>query len=99
MKIPIENIYITQKSLKRKHQIEGMIQSLKDGNFLPPIVLIENENGEIQVQDGHHRLMARYLFGQKFLEPQDYIFVRKEFFKPVKGKICHFGRTLRELLG
>lgn len=90
--------------LRRKDQIAGMIRTLNDGGLLPPIVIIQNEKDEFQVEDGHHRLMAHWLSGKDHLEKEDYMLIQKDQWKPKLGKIgilltqCQmFTSSLRQL--
>lgn len=80
----IEKIWMSQKNLKRAGQIPEMMAKLDE---LPPIDLIESEDGEIQVDDGHHRLMAYFLSGQKTLNNSQYILVQKPQWRARIGKI------------
>lgn len=82
--IEIEKIWICQKSLKRSGQISKMMSELRG---LPPIELAELENGEIQVEDGHHRLMAYYLSGQTELTSDQYNLTQKTNWRARIGKI------------
>ena len=82
--IEIKNIWISQKNLKRAGQIPKMMSELES---LPPIELSETEDGGIQVDDGHHRLMACYLSGQKVLENWQYTLTQKAQWRARIGKI------------
>jgi hypothetical protein len=64
-----------------------MVKALLDSDVLPPIVLCQCEDGEIQVEDGHHRLVAHFLSGKEELEPQDYLLLQKDQWHPRCGKI------------
>lgn len=82
----IDRIWISQRNLKRAGQIPAMIETLKTG-YLPPITLSEGEDGEVQLDDGHHRLTAIYLSGRTHLEAEEYILIQREPNRPRKGKI------------
>ena len=73
--------------LRRKQQIEKMIQTLTDGGWLPPIIISQNETKEFQLEDGHHRLCAYWLAGRTSLEKGEFILVQKDQWKPKVGKI------------
>ena len=83
----ITKIWVSQLILRRFKQIPSMIESLKDGKFLPQITLIRCEDGEIQVEDGHHRLMSVWLSGKTDLESHQYVLIEKDQWKPRRGKI------------
>lgn len=81
----IERIWVSQRNLRRAGQIPAMIETLKNG-WLPPITLIEGEDGEIQLEDGHHRLTAIYLSGRTHLEKWEYVLVQKDQWRPRCGR-------------
>ena len=90
----IDQIWVSQRSLKRAGQIPAMIETLKNG-WLPPITLIEGTDGEIQVEDGHHRLVAIYLSGRTHLEKEEYILVQKDQWRPRCEKFTEAIRSWR----
>lgn len=67
MGLDIESIFMSQKNLRRNHQIESMMKTLAEGGTLPKIHLIYCEDQCIQVEDGHHRLFAIWSFGRTTL--------------------------------
>lgn len=70
----IADLWVTQYNLHRADQIPSMVKVLLSGEKLPPILLQEcEEDGEIEVVNGHHRLMAYWLSGRKKLEDGEYI--------------------------
>lgn len=83
----IMNIWISQRNLKRAEQIPAMILDLKNGKRLPPVLLIRTENNLIQLEDGHHRLLAYWLAGRETLNFDEYFLVEKDQWKPIIGKI------------
>jgi len=83
----IMNIWISQRNLKRAEQIPAMILDLKNGKRLPPVLLIRTENNLIQLEDGHHRLLAYWLAGRETLNFDEYFLVEKDQWKPITGKI------------
>ena len=83
----IIDIWISQRNLKRAEQIPAMIKDLKIGKRLPPVLLIRTEDNLIQLEDGHHRLLAYWLAGREFLNYDEYLLVEKDQWKPIKGKI------------
>ena len=82
--IEIESIWISQRNLNR---IELISQMILDAEELPPIRLSQMPNGDIQVEDGHHRLLAIYLSGEKFLKEHQYVLVPKDSWCARIGKI------------
>lgn len=83
----IAKIWISQRNLQRKEQIQGMVDSLAAGEYLPPIILARCEDGEIQVEDGHHRLAAYWLMGRTHLQKHEYVLLEKDQWKPRRGRI------------
>jgi hypothetical protein len=83
----IHALWMSQRKLRRVGQIPGMIESLEQGDVLPPIVLSRCEDEEIQVEDGHHRLTAIWLSGRKTLLKHEYVLVNKDQWKPRTGRI------------
>lgn len=92
----ITKIWMSQKSLRRADQISAMVQTLNDGGLLPPIILARCDDGEIQVDDGHHRLTALWLSGKMVLEDHDYILIEKEQWKPRFGTISDLLQILNK---
>ena len=83
----ITDLLLSQRNLKRKDQIQSMVDYLNNGGILNPITLFRTESGEIQVDDGHHRLMALWLSGRTNLFADEYFLVEKDQYKPSTGKI------------
>ena len=77
-------IWVSQKTLNRAGQIPVMMAELEK---LPPIELIETEDGEIQVEDEHHRLMSIHLSGKTTLEDWQYNLTQKTQWRARIGKI------------
>lgn len=87
LNIDIAKIWMSQRLLKRPEQIVGMIKAIDDGSLLPAITLNLTEDGEIQVEDGHHRLVAIWLSGRKRLKEHEYILLEKDQWRPRFGRI------------
>ncbi len=83
----IARIWMSQKNLRRIEQIPAMVETLKHGEILPKIILNQCEDGEIQIQDGHHRLVAIWLSGKTKLEKHEYLLVQKDQWRIRCGKI------------
>jgi len=87
MSINIEKIWMSQRNLRRKNQIASIIESIKQEIVLPPIVLSYCEDGEFQLEDGHHRLTAMWLYGKKTLEKGEYNVLNRDQWRTRCGKI------------
>jgi hypothetical protein len=83
----ITRIWVSQRNLRRAGQIPAMIETLAAGETLPRITLIRCEDGEVQVQDGHHRLAAIWLSGRTRLERHEYILLEQDQFRVRCGKL------------
>jgi len=83
----ITKIWLSQRNLRRAGQIPAMIETLCEGGVLPPITLARCEDGEIQVEDGHHRLTAIWLSGRTALNYDEYFVIEKEQWKPRVGRL------------
>ena len=70
--IEIEGIWVSQPHLFRRQQIPGMIEAISRGQSLPEIALVRCLDGEFQMRDGHHRLLAYWLSGRRTLEGHQY---------------------------
>jgi len=98
MLIPIHEIYVSQRKLRCVSQISDMILELNTGGFLPPIILNLLEDYSIQVQDGHHRLIAMYISGRKELQPYEYILVEKDQWRPAFGRTPDLLNSIKNFL-
>ncbi len=83
----IQQIWMSQRGLRRFFQVEKMVDDLLNGSSLPQITLHRYDNGEIQIKDGHHRLTAIWLSGRKHLEKHEYVLVEADQYRPKFGKI------------
>jgi hypothetical protein len=87
----LTDIKVTQRNINRPEQIPHLINTIKAGCFeIPPIELSILEDGQIQVEDGHHRLVAYYLAGRKHLKDYEYNLL------PLETKWHQFG-TVKDL--
>ena len=69
----LATLYVSQRGLRRLEQIPALVEAIRNGDPIPPIRLSEDDDGSIQVEDGHHRITAYWLAGKHRLESQDYI--------------------------
>lgn len=77
----IYQIWMSQRKLKRSEQLPGLIKAIKAGLPIPKIILDRAEDGEIQVQDGHHRLAAYALSGRTTLDRSEYLLLEHPQFR------------------
>jgi hypothetical protein len=69
----IATLFVSQRGLKRQEQLPARVEAILQGVLLEPIRLSEAEDGSVQIDDGHHRVVAYWLCGQTRLEPHQYI--------------------------
>jgi hypothetical protein len=93
----ITKIWLSQRNLRRAGQIPSMIETLCEGGVLPPITLARCEDGEVQLEDGHHRLAAIWLSGKTDLDSHDYVMLEKDQWKPRFGRITDLIQKLERL--
>jgi len=77
----VENCFVSQHGLRNVGQLEDMVKFIKrDGRFNkeglspsgPLIQITRFEDGQLYIQDGHHRLCAIILAGRPFLFGDEY---------------------------
>lgn len=83
----ISEIRMSQRRLRSVEQLTGMIRTLRDGGSLPRILLFRDEEGFVQVGDGHHRLSAIWLSGRTTLREDEFLLVESETFSPRFGQV------------
>lgn len=70
--VVLANIHLSQKNRKRLARDRGQIEELRKayecGVSLPPITLIERDDGGFDIDDGRHRFLAAELAGLTVIE-------------------------------
>ena len=69
----ISNLFVSQRNLRRAWQLPALVESILDGDLLTPIRLSEADDETVQVEDGHHRLVAYWLAGRRRLKSHEYV--------------------------
>ncbi|REJ94652.1 MAG: hypothetical protein DWQ34_07800 [Planctomycetota bacterium] len=83
----ISEIWVSQRKLRCAEQIGEMITSLTFGATLPPVVLTRDEIGSIQLDDGHHRVVAIWLSGRRYLKSTEFVIVESDRWRPRFGHV------------
>jgi hypothetical protein len=60
----------------------------------PLIELHENEDGQIVINNGHHRVTAVWLAGRKVLHSDEYVLFYKDAYRPRCGQVQTFFERL-----
>ena len=70
----IEDLWFTQRSLKRVEQIPRMIACLQSSepDGLPPVELHRCDDGQVVIHNGHHRVTAIWLSGRRYLRRDEF---------------------------
>lgn len=71
-------LLITHWNLRNPAQLSAMVQSIRNGEFLPPVEIIELPDGTRMIRDGHHRCLAYRLSGRTELYYGEYIILAVE---------------------
>ena len=84
----ITELFVSQRKLRHPGQIPALVQAIRDGDYIPPIRLAEDEDGLIQVDDGHHRIVAYWLSGRTKLERYEYTLILTDRQRPRFGRVA-----------
>lgn len=76
--LPFEKLWTSQRTLRRAAQIPALMQLIEDGESLPPIEIVEDADGQLIVTNGHHRLTAYWLAGNRHLSPEHYVMLYQD---------------------
>lgn len=78
----IEECFITQQGLRNVSQLKSMVEFVKGGGHFnkdglkapgPLIHIVRFEDGQLYIQDGHHRMCAMVLADRPFLWGDEYV--------------------------
>ncbi|HZR40685.1 MAG TPA: hypothetical protein VFB12_11245 [Ktedonobacteraceae bacterium] len=89
----IHRLWFCQARLKRLQQMPELIAHARNGglfNLDPLIELHQNEDEEIVINNGHHRVTAAWLAGRKILYREEFIILYKDAYRPRFGTIDVF---------
>lgn len=81
----IENIWFTQKKLNRYHIIPQIIESINNKEYIDRVLLQQDDQNELMVVNGHHRITAYWLSGRRILTRDEFVLIygcsKNRFFK------------------
>jgi len=89
----INRLWYSQARLRRLQQMPDLIAHARNGglfNLDPLIELHQNEDEEIVIINGHHRVTAAWLAGRKILYREEFIILYKDAYRPRFGTIHVF---------
>lgn len=83
----LSKLFVSQRKLRAPEAIPALIAAVLHDEPLPPIVLSEDEDGSVQIEDGHHRATAFWLSGRTRLGPHEYLLFPRMRHRPRFGHI------------
>ena len=89
----IDRLWFSQARLKRLQQMPDLIAYARNGGLFnrnPLIELHQNEDEEIVINNGHHRVTAAWLAGRTILYREEFIILYKDAYRPRFGTIQTF---------
>jgi len=93
----IVTLFVSQRKLRNPQQVFALVEAVKNNEFIPPVRLTESENGDVQVEDGHHRITAYWLSGRNILFNNEYILVQGNQRRPRFGRVPDFVKRVMEI--
>jgi hypothetical protein len=88
----INKLFVSQRKLRQPGQVPELVQAIQEGDYVPPIRLSEAEDGTVQVDDGHHRIVAYWLSGRAKLERHEYTLIFAGRARPRFGHVADLAR-------
>jgi len=88
---------VSQRKLRAPEQMHMLVEGVRCFNPIPPAPLSEDDDGSVQVEDGHHRVTAYWLAGRPTLWPDEYILTARRGVRPRFGHICDLIARVRAL--
>lgn len=83
----LHQLFVSQRALRAPAQVSAMVAALRDGGCLPLILLSEDDDGTVQIEDGHHRACAYARAGRASLARAEYRLVPRERRRPRFGRL------------
>jgi hypothetical protein len=84
----ITKLFVSQRKLRQPGQVPALVEAIRNGDYIPPVRLSEAEDGTIQVDDGHHRIVAYWLSGRTKLERHEYTLILTDRPRPRFGRVA-----------
>lgn len=84
----LSQLYVSQRKLRNPGQLAALIAAVRARDPVPPVTVSEDDDGSLQVEDGHHRACAYALAGRTRLEPHEYVLLPRERRRPRFGRLA-----------
>lgn len=83
----LSKLFVSQRKLRAPAQVAGLVACVRHGELLPPILLSEDDDGTVQIEDGHHRATAYLLSGRARLAAHEYLVLPRTRLRPRFGRL------------
>jgi hypothetical protein len=80
----VTKLFVSQRELRQPGQIPALVEAIRNGDHVTPIRWSEAEDGTLQVDDGHHRIVAYWLSGRRELERHEYALILTDELRPLR---------------
>lgn len=91
----LQTLYVSQRRLRNPGQLPRLIAAVCASDPLPPILISEDDDGSLQLEDGHHRALAYVLAGRARLERGEYVLIPRERRRPRFGRLVDLAVRVR----
>jgi hypothetical protein len=91
----LSTLFVSQRKLRAPGAVAALMACVRGGDLLPPILLSEDDDGSVQIEDGHHRATAFWLCGCTRLEPHEYLLLPRTRRRPRFGRIADLVARVR----
>jgi hypothetical protein len=88
-------LFVSQRKLRAPGQLAALMACVRSGELLPPILLSEDDDGTVQIEDGHHRATAFWLCGRVRLEAHEYLLFPRTRRRPRFGRLADLVARVR----
>lgn len=91
----LSTLFVSQRKLRAPGQVAALMACVRSGEPLPPILLSEDDDGTVQIEDGHHRATAFWLCGRARLEAHEYLLFPRTRRRPRFGRLADLVARVR----
>lgn len=88
-------LFVSQRKLRAPGQVAALMACVRSGEPLPPILLSEDDDGTVQIEDGHHRATAFWLCGRGRLGAHEYLLFPRTRRRPRFGRLADLVARVR----